>query len=176
MATFLDVFFLERFSSLFVLILVYAVLYAILQTTSVLGKNKGINSLIAMAVSIIVLISKDAVSIITSMMPAFFMLVLFILLILIALRFLGMSESTISTGMQKWGPVHTSVLVIVAIIFVVALSSVYGNSMLSLTNSTGASYGQNVSSTIFNPKVLGMLFVLILGAFTVLLLTGTRDN
>jgi len=176
MATFLDVLFLENFSPVFVFLLVFAVLYAILQATKVLGENKGLSSLIAIVISFLIMMSPDIVKIITSMLPSFFLVILFILLVLILFRFLGMSESTISGSMQKWGPLHTTLIVVVAIIFAITLAGVYGSKLLSLTaggNATNASgYGENIAETVFHPKVLGLLVIFIIAIFAIVLLVG----
>jgi hypothetical protein len=176
MATFLDALFLDKFSVVFVLLLVFGVLYAILKTTKVLGDNNNLNSLVAIAVTFLVLISSESQQVIKNIMPLFFFLILFIFFILVGLRFLGMGDSVIEDGMKKWGPVHTSVLVVMCIIFAIGIASVFGNKMLPLTqNSTSINatdYGANVGQAIFHPKVLGTIFILMIGMFAILLLTG----
>jgi len=175
MATFLDVLFLDKFSSIFVLLLVFGVLYAILKTTKVLGDNNSLNSLVAIAVTFLVLISSESQQVIKNIIPLFFFLILFIFFILVGLRFLGMGESVIEDGMKKWGAVHTSVLVIMCIIFAIGMASVFGNKMLPLTQNSSINatdYGTNVGQAIFHPKVLGTIFILMIGMFAILLLTG----
>ena len=76
-----------------------------------------------------------------------------------------------------------AILVIGIIIFVGAIGSVYGSSLLpysganatlsanagNTTTSTG-DFNTNVGRTIFHPKVIGMVFILIVGTFTIQLL------
>ena len=175
MVTFLDVVFLDKFSSIFVLLLVFAVLYAILKSTKVLGDNNWLNSLIAIAVTFLVILSSDSQQVIKNVMPLFFFVILFIFFILMGLRFLGMSESTMQESMKKWGPIHISVLVVICLIFAVGMASVFGNKLLPLTQNTtsinATDYGANVGQAIFHPKVLGVIFILLIGMFAILLLT-----
>ena len=65
MATFLDaVGTLEEFSVIFIFILIFIVLYGLLQYTKMIGENKAIHAIISLAVSIIFLFSQTASKII----------------------------------------------------------------------------------------------------------------
>jgi len=176
MATFLDILFLDKFSPIFIFLLVFALIYAILKTTKVLGDNNSIVAIVALAVGFLVILSSDSQEVVKNVMPLFFMLILFIFFMLVGLRFLGMEEGVIKEGMKKWGPVHIALLVIVSLIFAAGVAAVFGNKLLPLTqNSTSVEatdYGKNVAQALFHPKVLGIIFVLIISMFAILLLTN----
>ncbi|MEM0231232.1 MAG: hypothetical protein QXW00_00410 [Candidatus Woesearchaeota archaeon] len=175
MATFLEIFFLDKFSPIFILLLVFTLVYAILKTTKVLGDSNNLIAMIAMAVAFLVILSSESQDVIKTIMPLFFILLLFIFFMLVGLRFLGMEEGAIKEGMKHWGPVHIALLVVVCLIFAVGLAAVFGNKLLPLTQNTtsveATDYGKNVAQAIFHPKVLGIIFILIVSMFAILLLT-----
>jgi hypothetical protein len=89
--------------------------------------------------------------------------------------------------MSRWETPHWFLLVIALVIFVGALGSVYGGSMLpysggatqmnvstegvgeGLTTDTG-DFNKNVGRVIFHPKTIGLVFLLLIGALTIKLL------
>src|SRR3989338_5419279 len=89
MATFLDVTGLEHFTSIFVFLFVWLVVYSILIMTKVLGDNKFVHILIGLLFAIFVLISPLATSIIADVAPFLALVFLFIVLISAASKMLG---------------------------------------------------------------------------------------
>jgi len=89
MATFLDVTGLQYFSSIFVFLFAWLVVFATLTWSRVLGDNKFIQALVGLLIGIFVLISPVATSIVADVAP--FLAVIFILIVLvnIAMQMLG---------------------------------------------------------------------------------------
>src|SRR3989338_3262841 len=89
MATFLDVTGLQYFSSIFVFVFVWLVVYATLLWTKVLGGNKFIDALVGLLLAIFVLTSPIATSIVADIAPLLAVVFLFIVLINVASKMLG---------------------------------------------------------------------------------------
>ena len=89
MATFLDVTGLQYFSSIFVFLFVWLVIYAVLLWTKVLGDNKVVHALIGLLLAIFVLISPVATSVVADVAPFVAVVFLFIVLISVATTMLG---------------------------------------------------------------------------------------
>ncbi|MBI5398496.1 hypothetical protein HZB03_03455 [Candidatus Woesearchaeota archaeon] len=187
MATFLEVGLLQHFSVIFPVLLVFVTVFALLQQSKMFGENKGIHSLIAISIALLMLFSPGVVQVIGIMAPWFVLIFIFILLILLGFKFLGVSDKSIAETMSSWGTIHWFLLVIGIIIFIGAISSVYGASLLpfsgaatttiataggNTTTSTG-DFNANVGRTIFHPKVIGTVFILVVGSFTIKLLCGS---
>jgi hypothetical protein len=184
MVTVLESGLLEHFTIIFSLIFVIAIVYGIFQMGKVFGDNKGLHALIALIVGLLVIMVPDITSIISIMIPWFTLLFIFILFLLVAYKIFGATDSDI-LSVLKVDNVVIWVIIIVAIVIVIAsFSSVYGQKMLEKTtgesgNASGrvstsdtgtTSYGSNVSATFFHPKVLGMIFILLVAVFTIALL------
>jgi len=193
MATFMDIGILSEFSIFFVFLFVFTIIFSILEYANPFGKDKkGLHGLIAISVSILLVISKAAVLVIQTMTPWFMILFLFIVLLLMAVRIFGVSESD-TMSIIKDTIVYPYVIVIAVIIMISAFSSAFGQILLEKgtgikgeeEGSNGVilpgdieggstkttSFGDNVLNTLFHPKVLGVLALLILATFTLTLLT-----
>lgn len=191
MATFLDIGILQHFSSIFTFILVYIIIYGTLEVNSPFGKDKkGLHALIALAISFIIIVSKIAMFIIGYMTPWFVVLFLFIFFILFAVRMFGSSDKDI-TGILKNRSVYPIIIVFVVIIIISSLSAAFGQQLLEKntdeelddngeavviedgkTPSTSTnSFSENLVNTLFHPKVLGMIVILLIGLFALLFLT-----
>ena len=95
MATVLDLGLLQKFEIIFPFLLVFVIVYAILSSTKFLGENKGIHSLIALAMAIMILFSATTREIINVMSPWFVVLFIFILFVLLAFKLFGTTDEDI---------------------------------------------------------------------------------
>lgn len=197
MATFLDIGLLEYVKVLFPFILVWAVVYAILEWRQIFGKNTGLHSVIALVLAILTVLSDPVVQIIENMTPWFAMLLIFSVFIILFLKFFGVSDEAIKFAFEKSSDARVLVYwVVVVSIIVLAASfgsvffsgtSVYvggdgvspGESVIESVDSGSSDYGVatssgqvNFAATLFHPKVLGMLLILIIAALTIKLLAG----
>lgn len=193
MATFLDIGILENFSIVFVFLLVFSIILALLEYSKPFGKEntRGLHGIIALAISFLVIISKTAVLMINSLIPWFLVLFLFIFFGLFAIRMFGVSESD-TIALIKSRRFYPWIMIAVIVILIASLSSSFGQTLLS--KGTGldgedveageiipdgieggstqtTSFGENVLNTVFHPKVLGLIMIMLIGLFTVLFLT-----
>lgn len=182
MATFLDIGLLQYFQVIFPFIFVFVVVFAGLQYLKLFGKeaDKGISALIAICVAAITLFYKPALDLINFMAPWFVILFIFILFVLMTYRFMGAPAESVTEVMKSWGPIHWFLLVFVIIILMMSFSKVFGPSIAgltaegapvqNLTNVTARepqSFGDNVLAVLFHPKVIGLVFILLIASFTI---------
>ncbi|MFH1770992.1 MAG: hypothetical protein ABH828_05570 [archaeon] len=194
MATFLDIGILKDFSIVFVFLLVFVVIYAFLEYSNIFGQGrKGINGIIALAIGILIVISRPAVLLIHNITPWFMILFIFIFFVIFAIRMFGVSESD-TISMIKDQRVYMWLVVIFIVILIAGLSSTFGQLLLEkgtgiegTTSENGTvviipgdiesgstqttSFGGNVLSTLVHPKVLGLIAILLIGLFSIVFLT-----
>jgi hypothetical protein len=160
------------------------VIYAILEKTKMLGENRSLHAIIAIAAAFLVILSKDILSIINFGAPWFVMVFVFLTLLLLIYRFFGASEADL-TKVIKDKTVVWTILAIGLIIVIASISHVYGQKLLEKSSgepgvtvegqanvtTEGRSFQSEMYSTIFNPKILGLLLVFLIAVFSISLLT-----
>lgn len=163
MATFLDVTGLEHFSSIFVFLFVWLVVYAILLWTKILGDNKFVHALIGLLLAIFVLISPLATNIVANVAPFLAVIFLFIILISVASTMLG-------ANIESFPALKGLVLVFIVIVVVVA-AGVKIREQVDVKSETQ----KDLSSTmnlVFHPTFLGTVLVFAIAIFTIALLAS----
>ncbi len=174
MATFLDVTGLAAFSKIFVFVLVLLVLYAVFASNQAFGGAKWIAWLIALVVAIFVILSDLATGLIQHISPWFAVLFVFVIFIATASKIFGATEGDFAE--YKW-----VLIVLVVLVFVVgALTYVRQQSTLpgDVDEDGNVIKESNYAATanfIFHPKVMGIIFVLLVAVFTVALLAGKTN-
>src|SRR3989338_4955316 len=96
MATFLDTLgVLNYFAPIFSALLVFAVVFTILQKTKILTDSKIISSVVAAALSLLVLLTPDLVELINFIAPWFVVLFVALIMLLTTYQLFGMKEESI---------------------------------------------------------------------------------
>jgi hypothetical protein len=193
MATFLDIGLIEHFAVIFPVLLVFVILFAMLEKSKILGENKGLHALISLCVAIMMLFVPGLPTVIGIIAPWFVVLFLLVTFFLMLLLAFGTKWESIVSVASDWQTPHWFLLIISLIIFVGALGIVYGESLLpyseeatgqnitvteegvveGATTDTG-DFNRNVGRVLFHPKTLGLVIVLIIGSLTIKLLAGTK--
>ena len=88
MATLFDLGLIESFTPIFVFLLIWVVTYGTLELTSVLGKNKGLHAIVGLSAAILLAFSGKPQEIIKSMVPWFVLFFVFVLFLLVGMRFM----------------------------------------------------------------------------------------
>jgi len=185
MATFLDVGLVQHFSVIFPVLLVFVIVFALLQKSKLIGDNKGLHSLVALCIAVMMLFAPGVVQVINIMAPWFVLIFLLIIFFMMILLSFGTSWDSITKYATGWETPHWFLLIIGLIIFIGALASVYGTALLPYSNEDNATatavvngtstdtgdFNSNVGRVIFHPKTLGMVFLLMVGSLTIRLLT-----
>ena len=183
MATFLDVGLLSYFNVIFPVLLIFAILFAILQKTKVLGSNLTINAIIAVSIAFMSLLSKTLIKLIGFMTPWFVLLLVFIILLLLIFQTLGATDKDIASVLKSEKLVHWSIIGVGLLILLAGLGSIWGQQLTTMaggpvatnvsTSSGTVSLEQNLYATFYNPKVLGLIFMFLIAVFAVAFLAGS---
>ena len=164
MATIIDLGSLTYFTPVFILIFVFVVFYAIFEKTKIFGDEKGLHALIAFIFSIIFILVKPLRELVTIITPWFVILFLLIVILLIGVMILGINQEEITKYIMETSGVTVTVLVIITIIFLLGIKTVFPDS-IGLSGDGGAF--SEFGKVIFHPKVLGILFVMIVSYFVI---------
>lgn len=168
MATFLDITGLQQFSTFFVFIFVWLAVYAILTYSKILGDNKAIHIVMGLVIGLLVLFSPIATGAIEYIAPWFAVVFIFVIFATMALKLFG------ATGVESLGSLRIiTVVVILLILMVGALSYVRQQITVPGENETSIDYGKT-TTILFHPKILGVMFVLIIAIFTIVLMAGKQ--
>lgn len=185
MATPLDLGLLEHFSGLFLFIMIFAITYAVLGLTKVLGgDNKAINAIVAFCFAVFMALAQKPSAIVQNMIPWVGLVIILIMFLMLASRFMfGDKGDEVLQGVlgsQK----STGWWVFLAIfgIFLVSLGSSIGPELTASgetsnvtvepgTSSTATdSWQTNMVNTIYHPKILGtvLIFAIMIAAIKLL--------
>lgn len=168
MATFLDITGLQQFSTIFVFIFVWLVVYAILTYSKILGENKAIHVIIGLVIALLVLFSPIATGTIEYIAPWFAVVFIFVIFASIALKLFG------ATGVESLGSLRIVTVVVILLVLVVgALSYVRQQVTAPGDNETSIDYGKT-TTLLFHPKILGIIFLMIISIFTIVLMAGKQ--
>lgn len=188
MTIFLDISIVKNFSTLFTFILVFVVLYAILQTTKILGKeHTGLNALVAVVMAFLVSISSGITTFIQTFTPWFTVLILIIFFILFAVKMFGVTDESITGAFQKKSAILTWIIILTAVILLFSLGAGFGQKTLEEGQNNGTttsvvtgntttptntgSFNQNLYNTLYHPKVLGLILIMLVVVIAMLFLT-----
>ncbi len=199
MATFIDVGLLENFGVVFVILLVFLILFGILEYTKAFGEGRrGLHAIISLVVALLFLVSNIATAMVKMMVPWFMVIVIFIFFVLLSVRMFGRTESDIRKLIGDPN-VYPWLIIFVLLVLLLSLGNAFGQGLLErgegaetptdisgggttsgtglqpaspgTTSTTTTSFTTNLLNTIRHPKVLGMLFVFLVGMFALLFLT-----
>lgn len=165
MATLLDTGLLGYVAPIFSFLLVYAVIYAILLKSKIFGENNLINSVIPLAVSVIFLLMPGAVDFINFITPWFVVLLLVGFAVALLFLFLGAEKNTVQGWMSN-PTIYWTALIFGMIIIVAGLTHVFGN-FFGQPDTGSGSIGSEVQFSIFNPKIIATIFILIIATFAI---------
>jgi hypothetical protein len=196
MATFLDIGLFEHFGVILVVLVVFLILFGILEYIKAFGESKrGLHALIAFIIALLFLVSKIATSMVKTMVPWFMVIVIFIFFTMLMVRMFGLGEGDMKKLIGDPN-VYPWIVIFAVLILFLALGNAFGQSLLergapatTTTNYTGGSttttlptvsettstttpsFTTNLLNTLRHPKVLGLLFVFLVGMFALLFLT-----
>ena len=187
----LDVGFLSYFSPVFIWVLIFTLTYAMMQFTKFLGDNKIIHAGIGLIIATVFLFSTSAATVVMFIAPWFTVLFIFAVFLLMAYKLFGATDDQIKSALANQSSIQYTILALGIIILLFGLGAGFGQDLLSYTSDstslssategvseagTGStatsSFQQNLVATLFNPKVLGMVLILVIGAFTIRGMTG----
>ncbi len=169
MATVLDLGILEFFKPVFTFGLVFAIVFAILDKFKLLGENKLAKLFIAFCIGILFLFSADAVEFINFVSPWFAVFIIMTLFLLTTFLFMGVEEKNLVTAVED-PRVYWPVLVIGIILFLVALTQVFGSKFN--VNAPGGQVSEGIRA-IVHPRVLGAIILLLIASLSIKFISET---
>lgn len=169
MATFLDITGLEQFSSFFVFIFVWLAVYALLMYSKVI-QSHAINIVIGLIIALFVLFSPVATGAIRFIAPWFAIILIFLMLITVLINSFGAGDIASYSHLRG-----IFLVVILGILIIGFLSFIREQTVVPGDNETIDKEDIDFTKTtnvIFHPKILGMIFILLVAIFTIALLAG----
>lgn len=186
MATPLDMSLLANFSGLFLFIMIFAITYAVLGLTKVLGDNKTIQATVAFCFGLFMALASKPSQIVENMVPWVGLVIIVIMFLMLTMRFMfgEKGDDMLISAIGGSSKTSAAMWIFIAIMFIllVSFSSVVGpevtpgsNTTSDTTASSGATststttgstetgnWQSNVLNTIYHPKVLGTVLVLFI--------------
>lgn len=188
MVTFLDVSIISNFSAVFTFILVFVIIYGLMQSLNLLGDNRnGSHALIAVVVAFLVSMSPGVTTVLQTFTPWFTILIVIIFFILFAVRLFGVDTETITKTFMNKNSIMTWILILTAVIILFSLGAGFGQTSLeegqkggnttsvvsgnaTVPTDTG-SFNQNLYNTLYHPKVLGLVLIMLIVVIAMMFLT-----
>ena len=184
MVTILDLGLLQPFDFVFAFIFIWTITFALFQKTKFTGGGKGIDAMIAFAISFMILISETAVDMINFMIPWFSVAIIFFMLLMLIFMVFGASEKDIFAYVKNDKGVGWALIGVALVIVIAAFGNVLGQKFTQQAfeeptivegvsgDTTTASFEGNITAIFSHPKVLGLLILFAIAIFTVGLLSG----
>lgn len=175
MASMLDIGLLDYFTPVFVFMLIFVALYALLEKTGFFGKTKGLNAMIAFAIAFLFILTPDLMGVIKIMTPWFTILFVFVFMIILMFMFVGVKQDSVMAAFSERGTVWI-IIIICLIVFIYALTQVYGTQVQTIYAGEEVVEDSSITGTvgkiIFHPRVLGVLLLLMIAAQAVRMIVG----
>ncbi len=162
----------------FVFLFTYALVYAVLLRSKILGEHKGISSIISLVVAIFVASSSNY-TLITSVFPPFILVLLLFVFFLLIGNFLGLDSSNLVEIFGGEKGASWFVFIIVLILVGAIIGNFYGGKLLemgsnaSAGNESQSEFQQNLVKSIFNENILGAILVLLVAFIAMRFISGT---
>ncbi len=183
----LDLSIFEYFSPILTFILVWTLVFGIFQYAKIFGDNRVIHGMIAFIIGIFFLFVGEAATIVNFMAPWFTVLFIFAIFVLIIFKIFGATDAQIKNVITHHGGLRWVIIIMAIIILLISFAVAFGQQWLGytepytaeqgvpsnqqttgeLSSSNGGDYYSNVAGTLFHPKILGVLFLLIIAVFTI---------
>ncbi|MDD5086495.1 MAG: hypothetical protein PHV16_01955 [Candidatus Nanoarchaeia archaeon] len=182
MATFLDVGMLGYFNIIFYFLFLFVLLFAIMQAVKFPTGDKNLSAILAFLVAILVVFSGPTREMISVITPTFFVIIFFLFFGILIYRFIGATDADVKSFLGTEAATRTFLLIILGIIILSTLGKTFfsGNSETSENEETDISSGNSnvgtqgegaLVATLTHPKILGLVLILLIGAFAMSLLS-----
>jgi hypothetical protein len=125
-----DVSILGSFKPVFTFLLVFTIVYGLLEFSKVFGDKKNLNGMIAFVAGMIVMFSKPVMVMLDTMTPWFLVFVIFLFFTIFIVRMFGINDADLTKGFKTNSTLHVALIVIAIIIGVAGLSSAFGQRLL----------------------------------------------
>lgn len=162
MVTPLNVELLSFILPVFSFLLIYAIMFAILQKVKIFGEGTGVNSMIAAILAILFAITPGAMEFVAIIAPWFVVMVFVAFSFLLVFMFFGTKEEEIAK-LSENAVIQWTVIILGIIIVVAALTKIFGPIFGQPAATVGGTGGE-IQRSLFNPKVLSTVFILLVAS------------
>ena len=172
MAAALDLTSFSYFAPAFVFLFIWIVLYALLTKVKLFGEKEAVNVCISFLAALMFLIVPEAVSVVAVAVPWIFLLAILILLMVMLFIFLGAKESAVTKVVTENPASLTIIFTLLGIIFLVALTNVFGPFLLT---GEGTGFWEVTKRVLFHPRTLGLIFLLVIASYAIRFITAKEE-
>lgn len=189
MATLLDTSLIAFLFPLFIFLLIFVAIYALLSKTNLFGeKQTTLNLLAAICIAAVAVFAGNLVTALGSIIPWIVFMIIILVLVFGLYKMFGVEEK------EVWASIggHTVIYIIILFVVLIGLITAFRSDVSPFTEEragapvatsegeTQSVQGQTVQGevikTITHPRLLGALFILIVSALTVKLLVDKVEK
>jgi hypothetical protein len=170
MVTLLDTGLLEFLLPIFSILFVYAILFGVLQKSKFISESGNINGWVAFFLAALFAIMPGAMQFISVIAPWFVVMLLIAFSFVLIFLFLGVKLEKITEITQSDATVRWTIIILSVIILIAGLTSVFGP-LFGTPTSDGGGMGREIQRSVFDPKVLTTVFVLLIAGQAVRLIS-----
>src|SRR3989344_1074153 len=116
MANILDIGILDYFSPALVLILIFVLLYGVLEKAKLFGESKGLHALVAFVFGLVFILVEPLRELVVDIVPWFVLLFFFIIIMLIGVMMLGIEQNSIASYVTEYSGVTITLIIIIILI------------------------------------------------------------
>ena len=160
MVTLLDTGLMEFLLPIFTLILVYVFIFALLQKSKFVSENTSTNAFVALAIAVLFAMAPGAMAFISIITPWFVVMVLIAFSLLLVFLFMGVKPDVIEGVAKNEAAVRWTIIIFGIFIFKSGLTAVFGP-IFGTPTTEGGGMGEEIQRSIFDPKILATVFILI---------------
>lgn len=180
MASLIDMGILNYFAPVFVFLLIYGIIFALLTKVKFFGDNKGTNALISFAIAFLFVLTPELLDVVKIITPWFTILMIFVLLLVLLFLFVGVKETDVAAAFKDKALFWVLIIVGLAImmyaltqVYGVQINQIYAGENATIDGAEGASgLNQEIGKLVFHPRVLGALLLLFIAAQAVRFIAG----
>ncbi len=157
-------------------ILIYAMIFAILQKTKIFGETTGVNNWVAVALAVLFALMPGAMEFVAIIAPWFVVMVFVAFSFLLVFMFFGTKEERIA-DLSENVVIQWTVIILGIIIVIAALTKIFGPIFgQPAAGVAGAGTGWEIQRSLFNPKVLSAVFILMVASQAVKFISASAHK
>lgn len=162
---------LGYFTPAFVFLFILISAYALLKKSNWFGDSEAVNLCLAFLTSILFMVVPEAVEIVSFVTPWVSLLAMLVLFIVILFLFMGAKQEEVTKVVTQNAAVLTILFVLLGIIFLTALTNVFGPFLMV---GEGTGFWGVTKRVIFHPRTLGLIFLLVIASYAIRFITAEK--
>ena len=172
MATVLDLGILSYLTPVFVFLFIFVIFFALFKKFSIFGADNNLHALISFILALLFVLVADLRNLLTLIVPFFVLFFIVLAIVFVGVMLLGMKQEDITGYIKHTPSITVAVVIIVLVIFVIGTGTIFPE-IVGYPSASQEGIGAEIRRILFNPKVLGVIFLLAMSYFLVKTV-GTR--